>query len=229
MDGVLTQTATVHQAAWKRVFDDFLRANHPGQRPFSRDDYRRYVDGRPRADGVRGFLASRGICLPEGSPEDGPGTDTVQGLARCKDELFLHELRDHGVAVYADAVRYLHAVKDAGLYAGVVTASVHGGEVLASGGLSLLIDVRIDGLIAARDGLRGKPAPDTFIAAARALGVPPARAAVFEDAVAGVVAGRAGGFGYVVGVDRDGHASELRAEGADVVITDLMQLLVNRP
>jgi beta-phosphoglucomutase family hydrolase len=229
MDGVLTQTATVHQAAWKRVFDDFLQATYPGQRPFSRDDYHRYVDGKPRADGVRDFLASRGILLPEGSPEDPPSTTTVHGLARRKDELFLRQLHDHGVAVYPDAARYLAAAKDAGLLAAVVTASVHGAEVLASSGLSRLIDVRIDGIIAACDGLRGKPAPDTFLAAARALGVPPTQGAVFEDALAGVLAGRAGGFGYVVGVDRVGQASELRAQGADVVIADLEQLLHAQP
>lgn len=229
MDGVLTQTATVHQAAWKRVFDDVLQATHPGQRPFSRDDYRRYVDGKPRADGVRDFLASRGILLPEGSPADPPEAATVHGLARRKDELFQRELRDHGVAVFPDAVRYLQAVKDAGLLTAAVTASVHGAEVLTSSGLSPLIDLRIDGIIAARDGLRGKPAPDTFLAAARMLGIPPARAAVFEDALAGVAAGRAGGFGYVVGVDRVGRASELRSQGADVVIADLEQFLTTRP
>lgn len=225
MDGVLTQTAAVHQAVWKRVFDDFLQSTHPGQRPFSRDDYRRYVDGKPRADGVRDFLAHRGIVLPEGSPTDPPGAVTVHGLARRKDELFRRHLNDHGVAVYPDAARYLAAVKNAGLLTAVVTASVHGAEVLATSGLYRLIDVRIDGIIAARDGLRGKPAPDTFLAAARALGVPPTQGTVFEDALAGVLAGRAGGFGYVVGVDRVGQASELRAQGADVVIADLEQLL----
>ncbi|WP_281256832.1 HAD family hydrolase [Blastococcus aggregatus] len=229
MDGVLTQTATVHEAAWKRVFDDFLQATQPWQRLFSREDYHRYVDGKPRADGVRDFLASRGIRLPEGGPEDPPSATTVQGLARRKDELFLRQLQDHGVAAYPDAASYLEAVRDAGLLVAVVTASVHGAEVLASSGLSRLIDVRVDGIIAARDGLRGKPSPDTFLAAARALGVAPTHGAVFEDALAGVLAGRAGGFGYVVGVDRVGQAAELRAQGADVVIANLEQLLQGSP
>lgn len=229
MDGVLTRTATVHRAAWTQVFDAFLHAAHPDQRPFTEDDYRRYVDGKPRADGVRDFLASRGIVLLEGSPADPPEAVTVHGLARRKDELFVRELREHGVLVYPDALRYLQAVKDAGLATAVVTASVHGAEVLAARGLSPLADVRIDGLIAARDGLRGKPAPDTFLAAARRLGVPPAQAAVFEDALAGVAAGRAGGFGYVVGVDRTGNAAELGAQGADVVVSDLEQLLQMQP
>ncbi|MCF6507455.1 beta-phosphoglucomutase family hydrolase [Blastococcus sp. MG754426] len=225
MDGVLTRTATLHQAAWRQVFNEFLQARHPEQRPFTQDDYNRYVDGKPRADGVRDFLASRGIRLPESSVDDPPGTATVHGLARYKDELFLQQLADRGVGVFPGSARYLRAVREADLRTAVVTASVHGAEVLAASGLAYLVDVRIDGVVAARDGLRGKPAPDGFLAAAQALGVPPAQAAVFEDALAGVAAGRAGGFGYVVGVDRTGQAAELRTHGADVVVTDLGQLL----
>ncbi|MCF6733647.1 beta-phosphoglucomutase family hydrolase [Blastococcus sp. KM273129] len=225
MDGVLTRTATVHQAAWKRTFDDFLAAAHPAQRPFDQRDYARYVDGKPRTDGVRDFLASRGIRLPEGSPDDPPDAQTVHGLSRRKNEVFLRELAVRGVEVYPGSARYLRAVKAAGLVTGVVTASTNAVEVLAASGLAEMIDVRVDGIVAAGRGLRGKPAPDTFLAAAEAAGVPPVEAAVFEDALAGVAAGRAGGFSYVVGVDRVGQASDLRAYGADVVVPDLEVLL----
>ncbi|WNV75239.1 beta-phosphoglucomutase family hydrolase [Geodermatophilus sp. DSM 44513] len=229
MDGVLTRTATVHQAAWKTTFDDFLRVAHPRQRPFNQLDYARYVDGKPRTDGVRDFLASRGITVPEGNADDPPDAATIHGLSRRKNQLFLRALAEHGVEVYPGSARYLRAVKAAGLYTAVVTASANAAEVLAASGLAALIDVRIDGVVAGRDGLRGKPAPDTFLAAARAVGLPPMQAAVFEDALAGVAAGRAGGFGYVVGVDRAGQASELRAQGADVVVSDLGQLLETQP
>lgn len=229
MDGVLTRTATLHQAAWKTVFDQFLHARDPGQRPFGPDDYSRHVDGKPRTDGARDFLASRGIVLPEGSPEDPPGAVTVQGLSRWKDDVFLQLVTQQGVAPYPGSTRYLRAVKAAGLGTAVVTASIHADEILTSSGLAPLIDVRVDGLVALRQGLRGKPAPDSFLAAARALGVPPRQAAVFEDALAGVAAGRAGGFGFVVGVDRTGHAAELRSHGADVVVADLAELLVDPP
>jgi beta-phosphoglucomutase family hydrolase len=225
LDGVLTRTATVHMAAWKRTFDGFLRAHDPAAPEFTQDDYNRYVDGKPRADGVRDFLASRGITLPEGSPGDPPETPTVQGIASRKNVLVLAELAEHGVEVYPGSVRYLRAVKEAGLATAVVTASANGEQVIAAGGFADLIDVRVDGVVAALEGLRGKPHPDTFLAAARRLGVEPAAAAVFEDALAGVAAGRAGNFGYVVGVDRVGHADELKAAGADNVVQDLSELL----
>lgn len=228
MDGVLTRTAEVHLAAWKRVFDEFLQQCQHRQRPFSRDDYNRYVDGKPRTDGARDFLASRGIVLPEGSPIDPPGAGTVHGLSRCKDEVFVQLVTERGVAAYPGSARYLHAVKAAGLGTAVVTASVHGAQILAASGLQSVIDVRIDGVVTVREGLRGKPAPDTFLAAARALGVRPRQAAVFEDALAGVAAGRAGGFGFVVGVDRVGQSDALRSHGADVVVADLEQLLADR-
>ena len=225
LDGVLTRTATVHMAAWKRTFDEFLRDRGTGGGEFTQEDYNRYVDGKPRADGVRDFLAARGIPLPEGDPGDPPGAATVQGIASRKNELVLRELDEHGVDVYEGSVRYLRAVRAAGLPAAVVTASANGEQVLSAGGLADLIDARVDGVTAAREGLRGKPAPDTFLAGARALGVEPGQAAVFEDALAGVAAGRAGGFGYVVGVDRVGHAHGLREAGADVVVPDLADLL----
>ncbi len=228
LDGVLTRTATVHMAAWKRTFDEFLHRLEPGAPEFTQLDYNRYVDGKPRADGVRDFLASRGITLPEGTPGDRPEAATVQGIATRKNQLVLRELDEHGVEVYPGSVRYLRAVKDAGLATAVVTASANGAQVIAAGGFADLIDVRVDGIVAAREHLRGKPAPDTFLAGARLLGVEPAHAVVFEDAIAGVQAGRAGDFGFVVGVDRVGQADAL-AEHADVVVQDLAELLEEKP
>ena len=225
MDGVLTKTAVVHQAAWKRTFDEFLAGRDPAEPPFSQDDYNRYVDGKPRKDGVRDFLASRDITLPEGGEDDPADAATVNGIATRKNQLVLQELDEHGVQVYEGSMRYLRAVKDAGLAAAVVTASASGEAVIAAAGFAGLIDARVDGLVLARDGLRGKPAPDSFLAGARALGVEPAQAVVFEDATSGVAAGKAGHFGYVVGVDRVDHAEALRDSGADVVVTDLAQLL----
>jgi beta-phosphoglucomutase family hydrolase len=229
LDGVLTPTALVHAKAWKRTFDAYLRerAGRTGEpfEPFdSAADYERYVDGKPRYDGVRSFLASRGIELPEGTPADPPGAETVCGLGNRKDELVVDLLRQ-GVEPYPGSVRYVRAVRDAGLHRAVVSASVHCREVLEAAGIADLCEVRIDGIVAAERRLKGKPAPDTFLAAAEALGVPPAAAAVFEDALAGVEAGRAGRFGFVVGVDRVGQAEALREHGADVVVSDLAELL----
>jgi beta-phosphoglucomutase family hydrolase len=229
LDGVLTKTATVHFAAWKRTFDEFLQRHEPGSEPFSQLDYNRYVDGKHRADGVRGFLASRGITLPEGSPEDPPDAASVQGIATRKNALVLQELEEHGVEVYPGSVDYLRAVKEAGLATAVVTASANGAQVIEAGGFADLIDERIDGVVAARDSLRGKPAPDTFLAGARVLGAEPGEAVVFEDAISGVQAGRAGSFGYVVGVDRVGQADALRDAGADVVVRDLSELRDGTP
>ena len=225
LDGVLTRTATVHFAAWKRTFDEFLQVQELGTREFTQADYNAYVDGRHRADGVRGFLASRSIVLPEGTPGDAPDAATVQAIATRKNELVLRELEEHGVEVYEGSVRYLRAVKEAGLATAVVTASANGEQVIAAGGFADLIDARIDGVVAARDGLRGKPEPDTFLAGARALGVDPSAAVVYEDALSGVAAGRAGNFGFVVGVDRVGQAAQLAEMGADVVVQDLSELL----
>ncbi|MEA2842551.1 MAG: hypothetical protein QOJ69_222 [Actinomycetota bacterium] len=227
MDGVLTRTATVHAAAWKRTFDEFLSATSPEQREFSQDDYNRFVDGKPRLDGVRDFLASRHITLPEGSPADPADAVTVHALGTRKNELLLRELDEHGVEVYPGSQRYLEAARRAGLKTAVVTASANGDQVVAAAGIGDLLDARIDGLVAQRDGLKGKPAPDTFLAGARALGVDPGDAAVFEDALAGVEAGAAGGFAAVVGVDRigHGHAEDLRRHGATRVVADLAELL----
>ena len=225
LDGVLTQTAKVHQAAWKRTFDEFLRSHDPLAAEFSADDYNLHVDGKPRMDGVRDFLASRGITLPEGTAGDPPDAATVSGVASRKNELVLRELEEHGVEVYEGSMRYLRAAKDAGLATAVVTASANGQHVIEVAGFADLIDTRVDGIVAAREGLRGKPAPDTFLAGARALGVAPAQAAVFEGALSGVAAGRAGDFGFVVGVDRVGQAAALAERGADVVVRDLAELL----
>ena len=229
LDGVLTRTATVHAAAWKEMFDDFLRrrAEDTGEAfvPFDiHADYERYVDGKKRADGVRSFLASRGISLPDGSPDDPPGAATVFGLGNRKNELVLAKLAG-GVEVYPGSVRYVEAVRAAGLGRAVVSSSANTEAVLKVTGLADLFDVVIDGVVAEREGLAGKPAPDTFLAAARRLGVAPAAAAVFEDALAGVEAGRAGGFGFVVGVDRAGQAEELLRHGADIAVPDLAVLL----
>jgi len=225
LDGVLTKTATVHFAAWKRTFDEFLQRYHPDQPEFSQLDYNSYVDGKHRADGVRGFLASRGITVPEGGPDDAVDAATVQAISTRKNDMVLQELDEHGVEVYPGSIDYLRAVKAAGIPTAVVTASANGEKVIAAGGFADLIDVRVDGVVAARDGLRGKPEPDTFLAGARLLGVGPEEAVVYEDALSGVAAGRAGGFGYVVGVDRVGQAEGLAAEGADVVVQDLAELL----
>jgi beta-phosphoglucomutase family hydrolase len=227
LDGVVTQTAKVHAAAWKEMFDDYLRQRDgAGFRPFdSHDDYDRYVDGMPRADGVRSFLRSRGIELPEGDPDDPPTAETVNGLGNRKNEVVQRRIRQDGVQVYEGSVRYLHAVRDAGLRTAVVSSSANTAEVLAVTGLTDLFDARVDGQVARERHLPGKPKPDTFLAGAAELGVEAAGAAVFEDALAGVQAGRAGDFGLVVGVDRVGQADALREHGADVVVTDLAQLL----
>lgn len=233
LDGVLTRTATVHARAWKDMFDAFLRdrAEQRGEpfTPFDAGtDYGRYVDGMPRLDGARSFLAARGITLPEGAPDDPPGVATVHGLGNQKNELVLRLLAEDGVEVFEGSVRYAHAVRASGLRTAVVSASANTTAVLDAAGIAGLFDARIDGVVARERGLAGKPAPDTFLAGAAALGVAPGAAAVFEDALAGVAAGQAGGFGLVVGVDRVGQADALRARGADVVVGDLAELLEDR-
>ncbi|CAL9343239.1 putative protein [Streptomyces sp. enrichment culture] len=226
LDGVVTRTAVVHAAAWKETFDAFLRARDGEDfRPFDAvADYDEYVDGRPRADGVRTFLASRGIELPEGEPGDPPDAETVNGLGNRKNELLLERIRTGGVEAYDSTLRYLRAVRADGLRTGIVSSSANCRDVLRAIDAEDLFDVRIDGVVAAERGLPGKPRPDTFLAAARDLGVEAGRAAVFEDALAGMDAGRAGGFGYVVGVDRVGQTEALYAHGADVVVKDLAEL-----
>ncbi|MBO8193127.1 beta-phosphoglucomutase family hydrolase [Streptomyces oryzae] len=230
LDGVLTRTAVVHAAAWKEMFDAYLRDREgPGFRPFDPvAEYETYVDGRPRADGVRTFLASRGIRLQEGADDDPPGRETVHGLGNRKNELLLEKIRNEGVEAYEGSLRYLDAVRDAGLRTAVVSSSANCRDILASVGIEDRFDVRIDGIVAKEHRLPGKPRPDTFLAAARELDVPAAESAVFEDALAGMDAGRAGHFGYVVGVDRTGQADALRAHGADTVVQDLQQLLGQR-
>lgn len=230
LDGVLTQTAKVHAAAWKQMFDDYLRKR--AQRtdeafvPFDPiREYDQYVDGKPRYDGVRAFLASRGVKLPEGDPSDTPDTETIDGLGNRKNEIVLRLIREQGVQPYEGSARYVKAVQAAGLRRAVVSSSTNCREVLAAAGIEDLFEEIIDGVVAEREQLQGKPAPDTFLAGAKALGVQPACAAVFEDALAGVEAGRAGRFGFVVGVDRVGQADALRAHGADLVVDDLAKLL----
>lgn len=230
LDGVLTDTAAVHNRAWTQTFDEFLRrrAEATGEPfvPFDPGaDYNAHVDGRKREDGVRAFLASRGVELPEGTPDDPPTADTVWGVGNRKNELLLATLERDGVEVYEGSRRYLQAAKDAGLRRAVVSSSANTAQVLAVTGLDALVELRVDGLSARERGLPGKPAPDTFLAAAADLGVSAAQAVVFEDALAGVRAGRAGAFGYVVGVDRVGQAEALREQGADVVVQDLEELL----
>ncbi|MEU2082464.1 beta-phosphoglucomutase family hydrolase [Streptomyces albus] len=227
LDGVLTKTAVVHDAAWKETFDAFLREREgPGFRPFDPvADYDAYVDGLPRADGVRTFLASRGIELPEGTPDDPPDRRTVHGLGNRKNELLLEKIHQEGVEAYDGSVRYLEAVRAAGLRTAVVSSSANCRDVLVAVGIADRFDARIDGIVARERKLPGKPRPDTFLAAAQELGVAPGEAAVFEDALAGMEAGRAGGFGHVVGVDRTGQAGALRAHGADVVVKDLWDLV----
>ncbi|MFK0066972.1 beta-phosphoglucomutase family hydrolase [Streptomyces sp. NPDC091046] len=225
LDGVVTRTAVVHAAAWKETFDAFLRERDgAGFRPFTDSDYDQYVDGRPRADGVRSFLASRGVELPEGTPDDPPDAQTVNGVGNRKNELLLEKIRTDGVEPYEGTLRYIDAVRAAGLATAIVSSSANTRDVLRSIDAERLFDVRIDGVVARERKLPGKPHPDTFLAAARDLGVQPSRAAVFEDALAGMDAGRSGHFGYVVGVDRVGQTDALYAHGADRVVKDLAEL-----
>jgi beta-phosphoglucomutase family hydrolase len=230
MDGVVTRTATVHDKAWKQMFDEFLRAraDSTGGKFVAFDpvnDYDNYVDGKPRLEGTRSFLASRGIELPEGSQDDPPGKPTIWGLSIRKNNLVLEVLKRDGVQVYDGSRRYLAAARTAGMKTAIVSSSANTSQVLAAGGVQDLFDVQVDALVADERRLRGKPAPDTYLAAAEMLGVDPGSAAVFEDALAGVEAGRAGSFGAVVGVDRVGQAAELRSHGADIVVADLAELL----
>jgi beta-phosphoglucomutase family hydrolase len=230
LDGVLTQTAKLHAAAWKQTFDDYLRrrAARTGESfvPFDPvGDYDAHVDGRPRYDGVHAFLASRGIELPGGEPTDPPKAETVAGIGNRKNEVVQRMIRDRGVEPYEGSVRYVEAARGNGLRRAVVSSSTNTREVLAAAGIDGLFEQVVDGVVAQREHLEGKPAPDAFLAGARVLGVEPPEAAVFEDALAGVAAGRAGRFGCVVGVDRVGQADALRSHGADLVVSDLAELL----
>jgi beta-phosphoglucomutase family hydrolase len=230
LDGVLTSTARIHSRCWKTMFDDFLgrRAREKNEpfRPFdSAADYKLYVDGKLRYEGVRGFLASRNISLPEGAPTDPPTADTVCGLGNRKDALVKEALDQGEVESYPGSVAFVRRLREQGIRTAVVSSSNNCEQVLRAVGLLDLFEARVDGLVAMELQLPGKPEPDTFLKAAELLGVTPARAVVVEDAIAGVQAGRAGGFGLVVGVDREGTGDALRAHGADVVVTDLGDLL----
>jgi len=230
LDGVLTDTAAVHNKAWKATFDAFLRARSESSGapfvPFDpAGDYNDFVDGKRREDGVRDFLASRDITLPEGTPDDPSDAETVFGVGNRKNELLLETIDRDGVLVYEGSRRYLQAAQEAGLRRAVVSSSANTAQVLEVTGLAQHVELRVDGVTAREQSLKGKPAPDTFLRAAELLGVEPAQAAVFEDALAGVAAGRAGAFGAVIGVDRVGQAEGLRARGADRVVQDLDELL----
>lgn len=225
LDGVLTDTAAVHRQAWAATFDPVLAAR--GQQPFSEQDYDDYVDGKPRLDGVRDFLAARGLDMPEGGADDPADAETVQAIAERKNTDVLHRITADGVHVFPGSRDYLQAAAEAGLRRVVVSSSANTAQVLQVTGLDRLVEDRVDGTDIQRTGMPGKPAPDSFLAGAERVGVDAARAAVFEDATAGVEAGRRGGFGFVVGVNRqdDAHAAALHEHGADVVVADLADLL----
>ena len=231
LDGVVTKTAAVHAAAWKRLFDEYLgrRADreHSTFRPFDLDvDYRQYVDGKPRYDGVRSFLRSRSIVLDKGTPGDPPDRETVCGLGNRKDRYFQDYLATHGAEAYESAVALIAELRSSGIKTAVVSASKHCEEVVRAAGVTALFDTRVDGTDAETLRLAGKPSPATYQEAARRLGVAPARAAVIEDAIAGVEAGRAGGFGLVIGVNRTASPGVLLDHGADVEVHDLDELQV---
>jgi beta-phosphoglucomutase family hydrolase len=223
LDGVLTPTAEVHRRAWSKMFNEFLLTRN--QAAYTDADYFTYVDGKPRYDGVRDFLASRGIVLPEGEPSDDPAAETVCGLGNRKNVTFTEVLRTEGVAPYPGSVRLLDHLATTTIKLAVVSSSANADAVLRAAGLRDRFGVLVDGQRAAAEHLPGKPAPDTYLRGAELLGVPAAAAAVFEDAISGVAAGRSGNFGRVVGVDRGVGSAELIAAGADVVVADLEDLL----
>ena len=229
LDGVITQTASVHAKAWKEMFDTYLRSLDEAYEPLEiKTDYRQYIDGKPRYDGVESFLNSRDITLPYGDPDDPPERETICGLGNRKNELFLEIVRRDGVKVFEDTVSFLHKVREAGLKTGVISSSKNCREILQTAELLYLFDTRIDGKVAARRDIEGKPAPDVFLEAAEELGVTPARTMVFEDAVAGVKAGERGDFGLVIGVAREGGDQRLLKSGADMTIQSLDELTLVR-
>lgn len=226
LDGVLTDTASVHKKAWKTMFDTYFEKHHPDQKPFDiEQDYLSYVDGKPREAGVRDFLESRGIELPEGKRDDPSDAETVWGLGNLKNDAVQEAIRADGVKVYEGSRTFLEEAKKAGLRRYVVSSSANTKMVLEVTGLAPLIEGRVDGVTLAEENLKGKPAPDCFLRGAELAGAKPQEAVVFEDALSGVEAGKAGKFGYVVGVDRVGQAEELSKRGADVVVKDLAELL----
>jgi beta-phosphoglucomutase family hydrolase len=224
LDGVLTRTASLHASAWAELFNGYLKSVDPDAQPFTADDYDTHVDGKPRYDGVRDFLASRRIVMDEGTPGDPPTAATVCGLGNAKQAIFDSLLAANGVQAHAGSIVLLDAVRAAGLRTAVVSSSKNCLAVITAAGIADRFDVRVDGHDVEHGGLAGKPDPATFLAAAQRLGVTPARSVVCEDALAGVAAGRAGGFGLVVGVDRGGQAAALLEHGADVVVDDLAVL-----
>lgn len=224
LDGVITPTAEVHMRAWQRMFSEYFAAKGIGEL-YVEDDYFRYLDGKPRYEGVRSLLTSRDILLPEGSPEDDAAAETVCGLGNRKNELFAQLLRNEGVEAYPGSVKLLEALKARGTKMAIVSSSANAPDVLAAAGLSDDFEIVVGGAVARDKLLAGKPAPDTFWYAARQLGVPKERAVVLEDALSGVAAGRAGNFGLVIGVNRGAGAAELTEAGADRVVDDLAELL----
>lgn len=226
LDGVLTDTASVHRKAWKQMFDAYLESKDGKDfQPFTEDDYNKYVDGKPRQDGVRDFLASRDIQLPDGSPDDGADAETVWGLGNRKNEKLQAEIERNGVEVYDGSRRYLQQAQEQGLRRIVVSSSANTKMVLEVTGLDQYVEGRIDGVTLTQQHIKGKPAPDSFLAGAKLAEASPDQAVVFEDATSGVAAGHAGNFGFVVGVDRVGHADALKANGADIVVQDLAELI----
>ena len=231
MDGVVTQTASVHAAAWKHMFDEYLQQRQAGgqgsYRPFDViADYLPYVDGRPRVDGVAAFLASRGITLPMGSPDDPPGRETVYGLGKLKDSYFQQLLEEQGVHIYQTTIDLIHRLKQAGMRVGIFSASRNADAVLRAGGVRNLFEAKVDGVDAAELGLAGKPSPAVLLEVTRRLGLTPQRTGVAEDAIAGVQAGKAGGFRLVIGVNRTGENGSLLAAGADAEVRDLAEVAV---
>jgi len=223
LDGVLTSTAAIHADAWKAMFDAYLLAR--GQRPFDIDsDYKRYVDGRPRYEGVRTFLESRGIELPLGESSEEPNDRTISGLGNKKDAMVKRAIGEGRVQPFAGSLRWIDQLRRAGFKLGVVSSSRNAGPVLKAAKMDHLFGVRVDGATLAEENIKGKPAPDSFLKAAERLGATPSRTVVVEDAISGVEAGRAGKFGLVIGVDREGHGDALRRHGADIVVTDLGEL-----
>jgi beta-phosphoglucomutase family hydrolase len=224
MDGVITRTTELHIRSWKRVFDEFFAARGGTDRPFTVDHYQQYVDGRPRRDGIRSFLATRGVTLAEGDGSEGAGMETVAGLDEAKGQFFREELKESGVETYPGTIDAVRAVRRAGLKTAVVSASRHAPELLETAGIASLFDARVDGNDIIRLGIPGKPDPAMFLEGARRLGAPPERAVVVEDASSGVEAGKAGGFKLVIGVNRDGKPGRLRDAGADIEVTDLSEI-----
>jgi trehalose 6-phosphate phosphatase len=226
LDGVITRSARVHAASWKRMFDDYLRERAGGGKkfvPFSDEDYYRYVDGKPRYEGTRSFLESRGISLPYGSPDDPPGKETICGLGNRKNRYFLEYLKKNGVESYQSTKDFIKDLKTRNKRVALISSSRNAKAVLEAAGASNLFHVVVDGVVAAELHLKGKPEPDIFLEAAKRLGVSPQHAIVIEDALSGVEAGKAGGFGLVIGINRSGQNTELKDHGADIVVSDLSE------